>query len=140
MPFADPEKRRLYQKRYQREYYLRNRDEVIKRTSDNRRNLRERKKDWVLSKLGGCCKECGYDGAALAVHHTDPTYKRPWGDVRGGTQGGIGATYHRTITDYSWADLKAKIHTLELLCFNCHGEHHMTHGYTSLAPLSSEEE
>jgi hypothetical protein len=26
------------------------------------------------------------------------------------------------------------------LCFNCHGEHHMTHGYTSLSPVSSEEE
>ena len=38
MPFANPEQRRAYQKKYQRQYYLRNRDEVIKRTSDNRRN------------------------------------------------------------------------------------------------------
>ena len=84
MPYADPEKRRKYQKQYQRTYYLRNRDETIKRSVANKRQRRSEKKDWLLNELGGVCVRCGYDNpAGLDVHHTDPTYKN-WGTVRPG--------------------------------------------------------
>ena len=125
MPYADPEKRKRYQKQYQRTYYLRNREDTIKRSVANKRQRQSEKKDWLLKELGGVCVRCGYDNpAGLDVHHTDPTYKKHWGTVRPGQNGGSGILRQKGITDYSWEDLKAKIHTLELLCSNCHREHH----------------
>lgn len=125
VPFADPEKRKKYQKQYQRTYYLRNREESIKRAVSNKKQRRIEKKDWLLSELGSKCNLCDYDNpAGLDVHHNDPSYKKHWGSVRPGQQGGSGVLRQKGISDYSWADLKAKIHTLELLCSNCHREHH----------------
>ncbi len=125
VPYKDPEQRRKYQKQYQRTYYLRNREETIKRSVANKKLRRTEKKDWLLSELGGVCLRCGYDTpAGLDVHHTDPTYKQHWGTVRPGQQGGADILRQKGITDYSWEALKAKIHTLELLCANCHREHH----------------
>ena len=124
VPFKDPEKRKAYQKKYQSKYYQRNREEVIARSVTNKKKLRKAKRAWLLEQLGGKCISCGYEGANLHCHHTDKSYKRPWGDVRGGTQGGSGIRFQRGITDYPWEDLKKKIHTLELLCGNCHMEHH----------------
>ena len=53
MPFADPEKRSKYQKQYQRTYYLRNREESIKKSVANKKQRRSEKKDWLLAELGG---------------------------------------------------------------------------------------
>lgn len=125
MPFADPEKRKQYQKKYQKKYYLRNREATISRSVFNKKQLRYAKRDWLLNQLGNACKVCGYDNpAGLDVHHTDSTLKQHWGLKRPGQQGGSGNLRLKGLTDYSWDDLKAKIHTLELLCANCHREHH----------------
>jgi hypothetical protein len=125
MPFKDPAKRKAYQKQYQRKYYLNNKDAFIQRSVKNKRQRRQEKKDWLHSQLGGVCQNCGYDTpAGLDIHHTDSSLKQIWGLVRPGQQGGSGVIRQKGITDYSWQDLKAKIHTLELLCANCHREHH----------------
>jgi len=124
LPYKDPSKRKEYQKKYQKSYYERNRDAVIANNTSNKRALRLAKRAWLLEQLGGHCIKCDYEGPNLHCHHTDPSYKRPWGDVRGGTQGGSGIKFQRGITDYAWSDLKKKLHTLELLCGNCHAEHH----------------
>lgn len=125
VPFADPEKRSKYQRQYQKTYYLRNREESIKRSVANKKQRRTEKKDWLLAELGGKCNRCDYiTPAGLDVHHNDPSYKQNWGNVRPGQQGGSGVLRQKGITDYSWEDLKAKVHTLELLCSNCHREHH----------------
>jgi hypothetical protein len=125
MPYKDKARYKAYQKKYQKKYYQRKRDEVIARNSANRRNLRLTKKKWLFEQLGQKCKLCDYENPdGLAFHHTDPTYKRHWGDVRPGQQQGSGLKHHRNTTDYSWKDLKAQVHTLEVVCHNCHHEHH----------------
>ena len=72
--------------------------------------VREIKKRAVESK-GGKCKNCGYckNYAALDFHHTDPTEK----DV-----------YYSTSRHWSWGRLKDELQHCELLCRNCHAEHH----------------
>ena len=125
MPYKDKARYKAYQKKYQKKYYQRQRDKVIARNTGNRRNLRKAKKDWLFEQLGQKCIRCDYTNPdGLAFHHTDPTYKRPWGDTRPGQQKGSGIKFSRSITDYSWEDLKNKIHTLEVICHNCHHEHH----------------
>ncbi len=125
MPYKDKDKYKAYQKKYQKRYYERKRDSVIAKNTINRRNLRLIKKAWLFEQLGQKCIQCDYinpDG--LSFHHTDPSFKRPWGDVRPGQQQGSGLKHQRNMTDYSWKDLKAQVHSLEVLCHNCHHEHH----------------
>tara|TARA_R110000765_G_scaffold122753_4_gene219432 strand:- start:163 stop:579 length:417 start_codon:yes stop_codon:yes gene_type:complete len=125
MPFKDEEKRKAYQRKYQKKYYERNRDKLIPNSTINSRNLRLSKKAWLFEKLGTKCLHCEYTNQdGLTFHHTDPSYKRTWGDVRPGQQKGSGVKHHRTTTDYSWKDLEAQVHTLEVLCANCHQVHH----------------
>ena len=125
MPYKDKARYKAYQKKYQKKYYQRKRAEVIARNSANRRNLRLIKKKWLFEQLGQKCKSCDYDNPdGLAFHHTDPSYKRHWGDVRPGQQQGSGLKHQRNTTDYSWKDLKAQLHILEVTCHNCHHEHH----------------
>jgi len=61
---------------------------------------------------GGKCERCGYAKsiAALQFHHQDPTQK----------EFGIATKM------YSWAleTLKKEVDKCELLCANCHFEHH----------------
>jgi len=125
VPHKDPEAHQKYQQKYQRKYYERNRQKAIENTIKNRRSLRIVKKQWLFEHLGRECLHCGYDNPdGLSFHHTDPSLKRHWGDIRPGQQGGSGIKHQRGIVDYSWKDLKAKVDTLEVLCFNCHNVHH----------------
>ena len=65
----------------------------------------------VVKLMGGKCNRCGYDKceAALDFHHTDPNSKDP--------------NYYR-LRHYP-AKLKDEVLTkCELLCANCHREHH----------------
>ena len=81
LPYKDPAKRKAYQKKYQKRYYERNRDGIIANNTSNKRALRLAKRAWLLEQLGGQCIKCNYEGPNLHCHHTDPSYKRPWGDV-----------------------------------------------------------
>jgi len=125
MPYKDKDKYKAYQKKYQKKYYERKREAAIAQNTINRRNLRLTKRAWLFDQLGKKCLHCEYvnpDG--LTFHHTDPSYKRHWGDVRPGQQQGSGLKHSRTTTDYSWKDLKAQVHSLQVLCHNCHHVHH----------------
>lgn len=61
--------------------------------------------------LGGACASCGYSKCpkAMTFHHREPADK--------------GFTIS-TKLDYSWAILQPELDKCELLCFNCHMEHH----------------
>ena len=112
MPYADPEKKRQYMKEYNQKWYLENRESknLVGKAVNNKRNLRLEKKQWLLSRLGGCCEKCGTeDEEILDIHHTDPAYKE---------------SRDKQTTDYSWNALLNKAHTLQLLCSNCHRKHH----------------
>lgn len=60
--------------------------------------------------LGGCCNRCGYDKclAAMDFHHVVPSDK----------SFAIGETVRK------WSDIEAELKKCDLLCSNCHREHH----------------
>ena len=108
-------KKRLQE--YQRIYYIRNKAKVAARAAAYRKRnhvaitvrkgvyKREIKK-LVVDALGGKCSSCGYSKcvAALHIHHKPGRKERR--------------------SDWFTARWRAKLKDLELLCANCHAEHH----------------
>lgn len=54
-------------KEYQRQYFLKNREEKIAREA----NYREKRRQRILKLLGGKCAYCGYSGIALEIGHVN---------------------------------------------------------------------
>ena len=99
-------------KKYNKHWYEANKGprNLVQKSVANKRKNRIKKRAWLINRLGSVCERCGADDAAvLDVHHTDPSLKQ-------GTK--------KMISDYSWDDLLAKAHTLQLLCSNCHRKLH----------------
>jgi predicted Zn-ribbon and HTH transcriptional regulator len=67
----------------------------------------------LILMLGGACHRCGYaqNMAALEFHHTDPTQKSFPLDAR-------------NLANRSWSVVALEASKCELLCSNCHAEHH----------------
>lgn len=65
----------------------------------------------IVDYLGGKCSRCGYSKCfgALNVHHTDP-------DKKSFSISGMHCK--------SWTKIEAELKKCELLCSNCHREHH----------------
>jgi hypothetical protein len=72
----------------------------------------ERKKHF-MNILGGKCNSCGYNKniTALEFHHVDPTTKKLQLNMR-------------TFSNNSMNVLIEEVYKCELLCANCHREHH----------------
>ena len=72
----------------------------------------ERKKK-LVNLYGGCCKSCGYNKnlAVLHFHHRDPKEKVSKLDVR-------------IITNRTWDYCINEANKCDILCANCHAEHH----------------
>lgn len=88
-------------KERKKKYCQKNKDKV---NAWNKKYIRKRKKD-ILIKLGGKCKNCGFDRvAALQIHHKigkgKPNGKRYGGD-------------YMRLKNYP-------LEGLEILCANCH--------------------
>lgn len=66
----------------------------------------------VVMFFGGKCNRCGYDKCleAFDVHHKDPSKKDFAISVTGVTR--------------SWEKIEKELSKCELLCANCHREHH----------------
>ena len=64
-------------------------------------------------KRGGKCEHCGYNAnlSALEFHHRNPEEKEFQIDIR-------------AFSNYSLEKLEAELDKCELLCSNCHKEHH----------------
>ena len=73
------------------------------------------RKSKLVKLLGGCCKTCGYNKnlGVLQFHHRDPKDKVSQLDVR-------------TITNSTWDFCVEEASKCDILCANCHGEHHYT--------------
>lgn len=69
------------------------------------------KRDFAISKLGGCCRVCGYNAyrSALHIHHLDPKIKD---------------SKFKSMRSWSIARIEAEIRYCVLLCANCHAAHH----------------
>ena len=73
---------------------------------------RERKLK-LIELLGGRCSMCGYERnhAALEFHHIDPRHKVFQLDTR-------------SLANLQWAQILVEAGKCQLLCSNCHAEHH----------------
>lgn len=73
--------------------------------------LRTKRKQGAVEYLGGKCIRCGYDKClhALHFHHKDPETKE--------------FAFSTGLTS-AWEKVKAELDKCELLCANCHAEHH----------------
>ena len=67
--------------------------------------------------FGGKCSKCGYDKCigAFDFHHKDRSQKDFSISVSGKTR--------------SWEKLRMELEKCELLCANCHREHHFNNNY-----------
>lgn len=70
----------------------------------------------LINMLGGQCSVCGYNRnhAALAFHHRNPETKAFTLDMR-------------SCSNRSWEKVLAEAEKCELMCHNCHAEHHYPH-------------
>jgi hypothetical protein len=67
----------------------------------------------LVEMFGGKCQSCGYDKnySALTFHHRNPSEKETTLDLR-------------KLSNNSWIKIEAEAKKCNLLCFNCHMEHH----------------
>ncbi len=72
-----------------------------------------KRKSEIVNLFGGCCKNCGYDKnlAVLQFHHRNPEEKIVNIDVR-------------VLTNRTWEFCVEEAKKCDILCANCHAEHH----------------
>ena len=104
MPYKDPEKRKAYNKEYQKEWYEKNK-EVHKKNCNDRK--KERRREWKEWKATQKCSKCGQDHpATIDFHHIDRTDKR---------------SVHKLAAGGCFAEAKKEATTKCVpLCANCH--------------------
>lgn len=80
--------------------------------------LRQTQRGWLrkqhlIEVKGGGCEKCGYNKCSrcLSFHHRDPKKKKFNLDLR-------------NIGNYRWEVVLDEFEKCDLLCMNCHGEHH----------------
>jgi hypothetical protein len=95
------------QKRY-RESYPKEKESLIKANAA----LRKKRMLQIIKMQGGKCIRCGYDKctAALDFHHRDPATKSF--NINAGT------------ICKAWNTILAEVQKCDLICSNCHREHH----------------
>jgi hypothetical protein len=71
------------------------------------------RKVYLINLLGGCCAKCGYNKniAAFEFHHNDPSKKEGQLDMR-------------KLSNSSMEWIMKEVEKCQLLCSNCHKEHH----------------
>jgi len=71
------------------------------------------RKSKLVKLMGGCCKNCGYNHnlGVLQFHHRDPSVKVSKLDMR-------------VLTNRTWEFILEEANKCDLLCANCHAEHH----------------
>lgn len=109
MPYADPEKKKAYMAKYNKQWYSQNKGtrKLVERAVDRKKSLRQRKKTWLISALGSC--ECDTANAEVVIKDTDQR-------IRWGPKDDSGNP--KAIYDYSWSELQTNLPNFELRC-NC---------------------
>lgn len=101
MPYADPDKKKAYMIQYNKKWYQANKEplELVRKAVDNKKILRERKRQWLMEALGGRCAVSGEDNAIdLEVYFRDGSKKA-----------------NKTIFDSSWSQLQNILPDLVIL-------------------------
>lgn len=64
MPYSDPEKKRAYMAKYNPKYYGENREPLIRKNINRKKELRAKKRDFILNRYENACPHCG----SMEVH------------------------------------------------------------------------
>lgn len=119
MPYADPEKKRQYQKSYNRQYYRRNktRKNLVNKAVSSKQKLRDQKRQYLWDYFHNQCSRCGFDEVTdLVIVPKDPARRAVWT-----SRDPSGSDTPRYILDYSWDTLNDTLRNLDLLCSRCRG-------------------
>ena len=122
MPYADPEKKRQYMAAYNKKWYQANKEpkDLVSKAVDRKKELRSKKRRWLVDNLGGKCVVTGSDnGLNLEVYLKTPSDRQSWGPVGG-------KTHPKSVYDYSWSDLY-NIYTLPIYSSTHPSAHPCTH-------------
>lgn len=105
MPFSDPEAKRRWQRDYNRRYYAANKASkgLVRKAVDQKRDLRSRKRAWIMGEIDDCCTHCG--GISMALELTCPIAPE--------------RIAPRAVVDYSWADLRSLSDHIVATCGGC---------------------
>ena len=108
MPYKDPEKRKAYQRAYNKAHYEGNREYYRIKNRKAKDALKARFSEF---KSNLSCLHCGESAnVVLDFHHRDGTTK----------EFGIAEGLRR----YSWQRVLDEIEKCDVLCANCHRRHH----------------
>ena len=105
MPYADPEKKRQYMTAYNKNWYQANKEprDLVSKAVDRKKDLRSKKRRWLMDNLGGKCVMSGSDnGLDLEVYLKNPIERQTWGPAGG-------KSHPKSIYDYSWFELQSNL-------------------------------
>lgn len=105
MPYADPEKKRQYMAAYNKKWYQANKEpkDLVNKAVDRKKELRSKKRRWLVDSLGGKCAVTGSDnGLDLEVYLKNPSDRQTWGPTGG-------SSHPKSVYDYSWSELQGKL-------------------------------
>jgi|TARA_R110001592_G_scaffold84336_6_gene249451 hypothetical protein len=105
MPYADPEKKRQYMASYNKKWYQANKEpkDLVSKAVDRKKELRSKKRRWLVDNLGGKCVVTGSDnGLNLEVYLKTPSDRQSWGPAGG-------KTHPKSVYDYSWSELQTNL-------------------------------
>lgn len=90
----------------------------MSKSGERNRRRRHERKSTLVKMFGGKCKKCGYKKSlsALGFHHRDEREKKF--TVSG-----------NNLINRSWEAVVAEAKKCDLLCANCHSEHHDEFGW-----------
>ena len=105
MPYADPEKKRQYMASYNKKWYQANKEpkDLVTKAVDRKKELRSKKRRWLIDNLGGKCVVTGSDnGLDLEVYLKNPSDRQTWGPTGGNS-------HPKSVYDYSWSELQTNL-------------------------------
>lgn len=94
-------------------HYTHTSDEINGNTNERQKRISKERKLKLIEMKGGGCQSCGYNKnmAALSFHHRNPENKTYCIDSR-------------RLSNTTWESILIEAEKCDLLCLNCHAEHH----------------